>query len=131
MDGRPFYINFGVNGICYTKAFVDAGCLCFASISQTFANRLRLPRIPISPKDLEQVNIIKKGAITHVAYADTDIDGHKRKRVFFYVIPGQRDDVILGRPWMNLEDVTISLHEGELTIGTSREGPRAERKIPP
>jgi hypothetical protein len=54
-----------------------------------------------------------------VTYADTDIDGHKLNRVFFYVIPGQEDDVILGLPWMQAEEVTISPAQGELTIGTS------------
>ena len=38
-----------------------------------------------------------KGAIREVAYADTNIDGHKLNYVFFYVIPNQEDDVILGR----------------------------------
>jgi len=40
-------------------------------------------------------------------------------RVFFYVIPDQEDDVILGRLWIDTEKVTISLSRGELTIGTS------------
>jgi hypothetical protein len=87
MDGNPFYVNFGINGIHYTKALVDSGCLCFATISLMLANRLRLPRIPITPRDLAQVNVTVKGAIREVAYADTDIDGHKLNRVFFYVIP--------------------------------------------
>ena len=87
MDGKPFYINFGINGIYYTRALVDTGCLCYATISQALARRLRLLRIPITPRDLEQVNTTTKGAITHVVYADIDIDGHKQKRVFFYVIP--------------------------------------------
>ena len=119
MDGNPFYINFGINGIHYTKALVDSGCLCFATISLSLARRLRLPRIPITPRDLAQVNVTVKGAIREVAYADTDIDGHKLNRVFFYIIPDQEDDVVLGRPWMNAEDVTISPSRGELTIGTS------------
>ncbi|KAL2126283.1 hypothetical protein VTI74DRAFT_1265 [Chaetomium olivicolor] len=85
----------------------------------SFAKRLRLPRIPITPRDLEQVNVIVKGLIRYVAYADTDIDGHKNNRVFFYVIPDQKDDVILGRPWMDAEDVTISPSRRELRIGTS------------
>ena len=68
---------------------------------------------------MEQVNITTKGAITHVAYADIDIDGYKQKRVFFYVIPNQGDDVILGRPWMDAEQATISPARGQLTIGTS------------
>jgi len=119
MDGNPFYVNFGINGIHYTKALVDSGCLCFATISLSLARRLRLPRIAITPRDLAQVNVTVKGAIREVAYADTDIDGHKSNRVFFYVIPDQEDDVILGRPWMDAEEVTISPSRGELTIGTS------------
>ena len=87
MNGNPFYVNFGINGIHYTKAFVDSGCLCFATVSLSFARRLRLPRIPITLRDLEQVNVTVKDAIREVTYIDTDIDGHKRNRVFFYIIP--------------------------------------------
>jgi hypothetical protein len=119
MDGNPFYVNFGINGTHYTQALVESGCLCFASISLTLAKRLHLPRIPISPaRDLSQVSMTVKGAIRHVVYADTDVDGHQMKRVFFYVIPDQGDDVILGRPWMDAEKVTTSPSRGELTIGT-------------
>ena len=118
MDGQPFYVNFGINGIHYTRALVDTGCLCFATISRALAQRLHLPRIEITPRDLTQVNITVKDAIKHVSYADIDIDGYKLKRVFFYLVPNQEDDVILGRPWMNAERVTISPAKGELTIGT-------------
>lgn len=119
MDGEPFHVNFGINGIYYTKALVDSGCLCFATISSALTRRLRLPRISITPRDLDQVNVIVRNTIKHVAYVDTDIDGHKLSRVFFYVIPNQEDDVILGRLWMDAEKVTISPAKGELTIGTS------------
>lgn len=119
MDGEAFYINFGINGAYYTKALADSGCHCYASISQSLADRLSLPRIPIPPRDLEQVNVITKKSIKYVTYASTDIDGHKRNRTFFYIIPGQQDDVLLGRPWMNHEQITMSPAKGELVIGTS------------
>jgi hypothetical protein len=94
--------------------------LCFATISLTLAKRLHLPRIPISPaRDFAQVSVTVKGAIRHVAYAGTDVDGHQMKRVLFYAIPDQGDDVILGRLWMDAEKVTTSPSRGELTIGTS------------
>src|SRR4030088_1630121 len=57
MDGQPFYINFGINRIHYTRALVDTGCLCFATISRALAKRLHLPRIEITPRDLAQINI--------------------------------------------------------------------------
>ena len=87
MDGNPFYVNFSINGIHYTKAFVDSSCLYFATISLSFTRRLRLPRIPISLRDLEQVNVTVKDAIREVTYTDTDIDSYKRNRIFFYIIP--------------------------------------------
>lgn len=118
MDCPAFYVNFGVNGISYTRAMVDSGCLCYGSMSNAFAKRLRLPRIPITPRDLEAVNVVTAGAITHVAYADTDVDGHKRKRAFFYVIPGQEEDVILGRPWMVAEQAVHNPARGEIFLGS-------------
>ena len=88
MDSKLFYINFGINGIYYIKAFVNSGCLCFTFISQSFARRLRLLRILITLRNLKQVNTTKRGVITYVTYVDTDINGYKRKKIFFYVIPG-------------------------------------------
>ncbi len=32
MDGNLFYVNFGINGIHYTKVLVDSECLCFVTI---------------------------------------------------------------------------------------------------
>ena len=63
MDSDPFYVNFSINGIYYTKALVDSGCLCFATISLSLARRLRLLYILITPCDLEQVNVTVKGTI--------------------------------------------------------------------
>lgn len=120
MDGNPFHVNYGVNGIHYTRALVDSGCLCFATISRSFARWLRLTRIPLTPRDLVQVNATARNVIREVAYADIDTDGHKLNRVFFYDIPDQEDDVMLGRPWMDAEKVTISPSEWELTFGNLR-----------
>ena len=63
MDGNPFYVNFSINGIYYTKALVNSSCLCFATISLLLARRLRLLYISITPCNLEQVNVTVKGAI--------------------------------------------------------------------
>ena len=118
MDCEPMYVNFGTNRTHYTLAFVDNGCSYFASISNRYARRLQLSRIPIQPRDLEQVNYVAKDAIRYVTYADTDIDGHKLNRMFFYIIPDQKEDIILGLPWMIQEKVTISPAKGILKIGT-------------
>ncbi|KAJ6436495.1 retrovirus polyprotein [Purpureocillium lavendulum] len=120
MDSPPMYVNIGINREHYSTVFVDSGCLCYGTINEAFARKLRLPRIPIKPRTLDEVITSLPGAIRGVTYADIDIDidGYRKKRAFFYIIPGQDEDVILGRTWMNLEDVTIYPSRGLLHIGS-------------
>ncbi|KAJ6437064.1 hypothetical protein O9K51_10361 [Purpureocillium lavendulum] len=118
MDSPPMYVNIGINREHYSTVFVDSGCLCYGTINEAFARKLRLPRIPIKPRTLDEVITSLPGAIRSVTYADIDIDGYRKKRAFFYIIPGQDEDVILGRTWMNLEDVTIYPSRGLLHIGS-------------
>jgi hypothetical protein len=59
-------------------------------------------------------------AISEVAYMDIDLDGHQQRRVFFYVIPNQKDyDVVLGLPWMSAQNITLEPGRAKLRIGTS------------
>lgn len=119
MDSQGFYVNIGINKEFYSTAFVDCGCLCYGTISSRVAQKLRLPRIPIPPRSLQQVSTVLPGAIQHVTYVDLDIDGYEKKRSFFYIVSDQEDDLILGRTWMDLENVTIQPARGELHIGSS------------
>ena len=52
MDSNPFYVNFSINGIYYTKALINSSYLCFTTISLSLANYLRLLYIPITPYNL-------------------------------------------------------------------------------
>ena len=45
-----------------------------------------------------------------------DISGHQQDRVFTYVIPGQSENLILGKKWMEDQDVVLSAWKGYLTI---------------
>ncbi|KAJ6439220.1 retrovirus polyprotein [Purpureocillium lavendulum] len=112
------YANIGINREYYSKVFIDCGCLCYGTVNETFVRKLRLPRIPIRPRTLDQISTSLYGAIRGVTYADIDIDGYRKNRVFFYIIPGQDDEVILGRTWMNQEDVTLYPSKGLLHIGS-------------
>jgi hypothetical protein len=95
MDVKGLYINIGINGSYYTHALLDSGCLTYRTISNRFARHLNLQHIPIKPHTLQQVNTLTKDAISKVAYIDINIDGYKRRRIFFYIIPNQEDDVLL------------------------------------
>jgi hypothetical protein len=116
MDTQGFYVNIGINGTHYSKVFIDSGCLCYMSVSERFADRLRLPRIPIKPRALQQFATITWDAIREVGYMDIDLDGHKEQRVFFYVIPDQQDDVVLGLPWLQQQDVCFYPRKRKMKI---------------
>lgn len=119
MDSPGFYINIGINQEYYSTAFVDCGCLCYGTISLKLARKLGLPRIPIPPRSLQQISTTLPGAIQDVTYIDLDIDGYMKKRAFFYIVQYQEDDLILGRTWMDLENVTVQPAKGMLHIGLS------------
>ena len=121
MNSEPFKIDVYLNSSVFKSALIDNGCLCYATISERVADSLRLPRIPISPRALSQVTESPDDLlpeVSSVTYADIDIDGHKQ-RAYFYVIPGQKEDLILGQAWMKHQDVRISPRNGRLTIGVS------------
>ena len=120
MDGEPFIISTRVNGICFAKTLIDSGCLAYGTVSEHFARKWRLERIPIVPRPLTELMSTTKKAISEVAYMDIDLDGHQQRRVFLYVIPNQKDyDIVLGHPWMISQKVTLTPSRAELKIGTS------------
>ncbi len=74
-------------------------------------------RIEIHPRSLKRPRSTVKGAITEVAYGDIDLDGFKQSQVYFYVVPGQYEDVILGLGWMKDQRVVANPSTMELHIG--------------
>jgi len=120
MNSEPFKVDiFFKDSSVFKSALIDNGCLCYATINERTANTLRLPRISISSRALSQVTESPDQTnVTSVTYTDIDIDGHKQ-HAYFYVIPGQKEDVILGQAWIKHQDVRISPRNGRLTIGLS------------
>src|SRR5271163_2167307 len=120
MDGEPFIVSTRVNGICFAKTLIDSGCLAYGTVSQRFARRWHLERIPLTPRPLPELMSTTTNAISEVAYMYIDLDGHQQRRIFLYVIPNQKDyDIVLGHPWMISQDVTLTPGQAELRIGVS------------
>src|SRR5437667_5875790 len=119
MNSEPFKIDVLFNSSVFKSVLIDNGCLYYATMSERTANSLRLPRFPISPRVLSQVTKSPENQteVSSVSYADIDIDGHKQK-AYFYVIPSQKEDVILGQAWIKHQNVRISPRNGRLTIGS-------------
>ena len=137
MDGEPFIVSTRVNGVHFAKTLIDSGCLAYGTVSQRFARKWRLERIPITPRPLTELMSTTADAISEVAYMDIDLDGHQQRRVFLYVIPNQKEyDIILGLPWMMSQDAVLAPSRAELKIGISdvtlwSENQNVRARVPP
>lgn len=121
MDQEGIYMNIGINGIHFTRAMFDDGCHSYMAISESLQRKLQLPTISINPRSLRQIAGVDYNAIGQVAYFDIDIDGHKERHVWAYVIPRMEQQVILGLPWARCQNVTIqhSRRQDRVLIGAS------------
>lgn len=113
-----FYVDVRTNGIRFTKALVDTGCSAYATISESLMKSFDLPRIAIRPRHLDGV-VANQGRINTITYFEADIHGHQQGIVFAYVIPGQIDDMILGKPWMMQVNAKYSERKGYMDISSS------------
>ncbi|KAM4058356.1 reverse transcriptase (RNA-dependent DNA polymerase) [Hirsutella rhossiliensis] len=103
MDGEPFIADVRVNGTDFVPSLVDYGCLCYGA----------------------EVKIDK------ITYVSIDLDGHQQHRVFMYVIDDLNWDMILGKRWMEDQDVHIHAKEGYLEIGSNGVQVRDRRRYQP
>ena len=110
------YIDILINSITSTRALCDSGCQCFATVSEQFVKERGLDALSIQPKPLEQVTTTKnRPMIRQIAVFIADIDGMEEK-IVAYVIPGQIDNIILGKGWMERHDVSIRPAKGQVCI---------------
>ena len=110
------YIDILINSITSTRALCDSGCQCFATVSEQFVKERGLDASSIQPRPLEQVKTTKnRPMIRQIVVFIVDIDGMEEK-IVAYVIPGQIDNIILGKGWMERHDVSIRPAKGQVCI---------------
>ena len=114
MDGPLFHtdVRFGNK---FVTSLVDNGCSSYATVNPTTVRRHKLQTLPISPRSVTGF-LEEKQTITQVAYGPMDIGGHQQDCVFAYIVPGQSEGLILGKKWMEDQDVVLSARKGYLTI---------------
>ena len=107
MLAPPITVHVLVNQCKYTSALIDSGCLSYALITRSFVRRAELERIPIPRKPIVGVND-QVSWVDEVAKFTFDMNGYTETG-FAYVTPNDaEEDIILGRPWMNRNQVTIA-----------------------
>jgi len=107
MLAPPITVHVLVNQCKYTSALIDSGCLSYALITRSFVRRAKLERISIPRKPIVGVND-QVSWVDEVAKFTFDMNGYTETG-FAYVTPNDaEEDIILGRPWMNRNQVTIA-----------------------
>ena len=122
MDSTPFLIDTLVNSSFYIDALIDNGCLCYSAFSQELVRQKKLPRIPIKHRELKLAkNDTQKRHIREITYIDLDIDGRK-ERVWGYVVKDLAYNLILGKPWMEHNDVIYLSRKRAIRFGGKKHG---------
>jgi len=105
MECSLFHTEAIVNDVYNARVLVDDGSGCYASINPRVVQRMKLPTLAIVPRTIAGVFEVGTGAVTEVAKFSFDIGGHTTRDAFAYVLPGQHEDIILGRPWLQQQMV--------------------------
>lgn len=118
MNGSSFIIDILINGSYSVPILIDNGCKCLAADSNSLVCRANLPRIKINTQKLTEAakNQHHKEYITEMVKMDLDVDRYERM-LYAYVIPGLSHELILGRPWMEREDIIYNANDHFMDIG--------------
>lgn len=107
MNGTSFVINIIINDFFSVPTLIDSGCDCLAAVSNSVVHKAKLPRIKISPRKLTEATSSNQKddcTINEMTELKIDIDGYQ-KMLKAYIIPTLSHGLILGKPWMENEDV--------------------------
>ena len=119
MNGETFRIDTVIDRQKLIPALIDNGSEAYASVNDNLVRRLGLPRIQIPKRPLEGGAATHNGSISEVTYFSIDIEGHTQERIYAYIIPDQREKLILGMPWIRAEAAMYDPRLDELYIHSS------------
>ena len=108
MNSDGMYLDAIVNGIHLVQPLADTGCLTNAMVSEQFARKSGMTLLDIEPRALRQVveEHVRPPIISQVAKFRMDIYGYCAP-MWAYVLPGQEEEMILGRVWMDTYDALL------------------------
>jgi transposase InsO family protein len=129
MNTLPLTVHLIVNTTYNASALVDSGCLCYALASRKFARRSHLERFSITPRMIEGIDG-KLSQIREVVRFGFDLHGH-REQAYAYVIDNMDEDIVLGKGWMDHQDVTIAPAKKSIFIHSKGVRVRCSEGLPP
>ncbi|POS81957.1 hypothetical protein EPUL_005578, partial [Erysiphe pulchra] len=129
LHGKPVIINAIINSTL-VPALVDLGCTIYSVFSDHIAKQLDLPRIKVPPKELKLAkdsDTETKIVVDEICWAYINLDG-KKNSICGYIIEGLAHGLILGEPWMRLNDVVYRARDRTLYIGEERHNIRIQKE---
>ena len=55
MISKPFLVDCLINGMFYTKALIDTGCLCYSVLDKNLVRKYNLHTESVSPRKLDPI----------------------------------------------------------------------------
>ena len=86
---------------------IDTGCLCFSMFDESLVRKYKFECKNVKPRSLRLADGKVAANITKISYVDIDIDD-RHGRIWGYVMPYLAYPIILGKPWMEHNDVVYS-----------------------
>lgn len=120
-SSSPLVIDCLLNNLFFVKLMIDTGCLCFSVFDDSLVRKHNLHTIEIPSRPTKLANGEIGAKVTRIVCANIDIDGRQEK-IWGYVMPKLAYPIILGKPWMEKNDVMYLAKRNCLRIGTRRDG---------
>lgn len=106
---RQEFIVSALADDCICRALIDTGCTTYGMISEQFARKHQLERVPIPPRQVDDYTGKTDNYITEVARFSLDVGGIDQPTAWAYVVPrlSPGTDLILGLSWMEHQQAYI------------------------
>lgn len=117
----PLLIDCLINNLFYVKAMIDTGCLCFSIFDESLVRKCNVYSEYIAPRLLRLADGKATIKINQIARVNMDIDG-RQEILWGYVMPNLAYPMILGKPWMEYNDVVYAAKRKCIRIGSRKYG---------
>ena len=112
----PFLVDSVIDRLNNATVLVDTGCNAVGVINSEYTRQHKLRRVPIKPRNIYAYDDRPAEKVEAVVKADVDVGG-LRSTTFLYEVRHVEDqDIILGTPWMDKNEVVIDVREKALTF---------------
>ncbi|KJZ69779.1 hypothetical protein HIM_10838 [Hirsutella minnesotensis 3608] len=105
MNSRPVLINARLNRGNPIRVLVDTGCDCYAVIDEAVVRKFRIPLVDSKPRRIggfsEFSESVTSPGVVAVVVETAGFD----ERIFAYIVPSLGQDMFLGRPWLERNQV--------------------------